>query len=106
MKKNFEEAMLDHEGKPYTDGLTLKTVALTALTMEAIGDERMTASDKVKIFLLATKLAPGGTIDLSVEELTLLRERIGKTIRPIACGYAFKLLDADPSTTTEKVTPA
>lgn len=97
MKRNFDAPMLDPQGNAYADEATLKTVAFMAL--QAAGslksDEHMTVQQKLDIYRLTNLIVQGGVIDLSPEDLVLLKDRIGKALNPMVVGKSFEMLDRD-----------
>ena len=95
MKRNFDLPMTDFDGKPYGDGATLRTVAFMAIQAVLPTDDRMVVGQKLALYNLAAKVAKGGVVDLSVEDLALLKERIGNAMTPMAVGKAFELLEQD-----------
>lgn len=95
MKRNFDIPMTDIEGKPFADGATLKNITLLALGALARGDETQTGADKLRIYSVATKVVGGGVVDLTIEELALIKERIGKAMNAFTVGRAFELLEQD-----------
>lgn len=97
MKRNFDAPILNLEGKPFDGNPTLKTICFMAINAQAMGDERMTGDEKLKLFAVVSKVTSGGIVDLKAEDIAVLKERIGKTMFPVIVGRAFELLDADPS---------
>lgn len=98
MKRNFDTVIKDIDGKPFADGtVTLKTLVITSIQIEAAGDERMPVTEKVDLFKIASKVVGGGDVELSAEEIAIIKARIGKTLKPIFVGRAFELLEADLS---------
>lgn len=95
MKRNFNAIILNLEGQPFDGSPTLKTIAFMAISAQALGDDRMTGDEKLKLYAVGTKVAAGGVVDLKAEEIAVLKDRIGKTMFPVIVGRAFDLLDAD-----------
>ena len=96
MKRNLETVMTDIHGKPYDDVTTLGKICLLAFQTPARSDEALTGPEKLAQYVLATKLVKGGTVDLSAEDITLIKDRLAKTIQALAYGRACELLEADP----------
>jgi hypothetical protein len=99
MKRNFDAPMVDPQGNPYADDATLKTIAFMSLQAAGNlpGDERMTVNEKLAIYRLTNLIVQGGMVDLTSEDLSLLKDRIGKAMNPMAVGRAFEMLDEDPT---------
>lgn len=123
MKRNIDIILLDYDNKPIKDGapkykrneagepvydtvtgdpvilehrdLTLKAVCFNALRAQIPGDESMTGEDKVKFYALGHKLSAGGVVDLTTDELALLKNRIGRAYDFITFGRSSEVLDTD-----------
>ncbi len=95
MKRDLDLPMIDLQGNPFADGATLKTVAFVSITATLPSDDRMPVDQKLRLYRLAAKIAPGGVIELTVEELALLKDRIGSALTLMAVGKAFELLEQD-----------
>lgn len=121
MKISLDRVILDIEGNPMKDGepvykrrsdgsvafdesgdpivikqaneVTLKTACFRALNTTIEGDDRLVDDEKIKMYLLAGKIAKGGDVDLSADEVVLLKKRIGRAFTYIAVGRCFELLD-------------
>lgn len=95
MKRNLDAPILDLEGRPFEDQATLKTVSFLAATASLPSDQNLSVSSKLELYSLAQKLHTGGEVDLTAEEISLLKDRIGKTFASvIVIGRAFELLEA------------
>lgn len=109
MKRNLDTVMLDLHGKPYTAGTgdnpekqtTLGDVCLIAFQSAARGDDAQTGPEKVALYKLASKIVKGGVVELEAEEVTLMKDRLAKTIQAMAYGQAAELLDKDYVEPTE-----
>lgn len=95
MNRNFNAPMLDLEGNPYADAATLKSVAFAAVQAQLEGDERLDVDSKMRIYTLAGKIVRGGIVEVSAEDLTLMKARIAKAYPPLVMGEAFRLLEED-----------
>lgn len=89
------------DGKPVmkkSPPFTLRTACVNVLTMREM-DERgrakeMSGKDKVKRYELAKKIYKStGLVDLQSEEITLLKELIGRIYPPITVGQSYEILD-------------
>jgi hypothetical protein len=95
MNRNFDAPMLDLDGKPYTDKATLKSVVFGAIQAQLMGDEQMSTDVKLRLYTVASKIAKGGVVEVSVEDLALIKDRVGRAYSPLVVGEAFRLLEQD-----------
>lgn len=124
MKRNFDIVITDFDGAPIKDGpdrvkrladgsivydektslpvitekappITLKSLSFMAMRATLERDDQMKADDKLKMYALGHKISKGGIVEITVEELATLRERIGRTFDYITVGSAIAILDAD-----------
>jgi hypothetical protein len=95
MKRNFDAPMTDLLGNPYADSATLKTVCLLAFQSPAKGDDSLSGQEKLAQYVLASKVVKGGVVDITAEDITLLKDRLAKTIQTLAYGKAVELLESD-----------
>lgn len=124
MKRNFDAVLTSFDGTPFKDGnpkfkrndkggvelgengepvilepakdLTLRTVCISALGAQIPGDEAMEGGKKLGILLLAGRIGKGGMVEVTTEEVTLIKQRIARTHSMFATGSAYLLLEADP----------
>lgn len=95
MKRNLDLPMIDLEGKPYVDAATLRDLAFAACRVNLPSDEKATLTKKREIYQLAVKIVQGGVVELSIEQLKMLQERIGEAMTPIVAGQAYEMLERD-----------
>lgn len=96
MKKDFNIAMTDLDGKPIEGegkSLTAKGVALNALLVSPSGDSS-TGEQKAKRYDLALRINATPELEVSPEEIVQLKELIGKIYAPLVVGQIYKFLDA------------
>ncbi|KKN85538.1 hypothetical protein LCGC14_0278610 [marine sediment metagenome] len=97
-KINFSVVLTKLEGGPLKDDknedLTLASAAKQALL---VLDEKQTGEKKYEHYCLATKVAGGGEVTLKSEEITMIKEVIGKYMYPIVVGQAWDLLEGKAS---------
>lgn len=108
MKRDFS-AVLTFAGKPVKEQdaeLNLGGVAVSALLLLRQDESNISGEDKFKRYKLAERLTSGGVIDVSVEELALLKKLIGAMYQPIVVGAAFDLLERDPLAAAQPDEPA
>lgn len=87
----------DYDGKPViapgdTDPLTLRAVFTSALNMMEQG-EQIGAETKSKMYALTQKLFATKVVSLTVDEATLIKERVGKGYGPLIYGRVCDALD-------------
>ena len=95
MKINLDAEIQDLEGKVVQlegKAFTLKKICVESL-LNTSDAATVNGEEKMKRFLLAEKLWLGGVQDLAVEEITKIKELIGKCYATLAVGKAFKLLN-------------
>lgn len=101
-KIDFTQALTGMDGKPMPSNdpksptVTLGDVAIMALEALLEEDKGMTGADKFKNDELARKVYKAKAATLSVEDIALIKMRIGKVYGPSVVGAAWRLLD--PST--------
>lgn len=93
-KINFSVVLTKLEGDPLKDDkqedLTLAGAAKQALL---VLDEKQTGEEKYENYCIATKVANGGEVTLKSEEISKIKEMIGKYMYPIVVGQAWDLLE-------------
>jgi len=88
--KNLEGAQLKNETGKEMD---LRETMLQALLSMVEGDDRMSGSDKVKIWVLSQKIhGSNGELEIDVEDVALIKERIGKLFMPMVVGQAWEMI--------------
>lgn len=100
MKRDFNQPIVNFEGQQMKDEtgkpVILCLVALNAL-LTPIPNETITGSEKAKRYALALKINERpGEVNVTAEELALLKEQIGKVYPPLVVGRAYDLLEEKP----------
>lgn len=94
MKRDFDALILKLDGEPFEDKATLKTVAFLSVTTPLQEDSMLPVEQKMKLYGLAQKVHRGGIVDLSAEDMALLKSRIGSVFNNVVViGRAFDLLE-------------
>ena len=102
MKINFDSAIKNLKGvdmKSIADGketpLILKEIVVTALLADVNiqGERPETGQEKLKKFKLAQKIEQGGEIDLIAEDISFIKEKVGKTYTTLIVGRVYELLE-------------
>jgi len=92
----LNKVLKNFSGDPLKDAkegdLTLAEACKNALL---VADEKSTGKDKYESFKIATKLdnAKGGTIELTAEEITKIKEAVGKYMFPMVVGLVWDALE-------------
>jgi len=95
MKRNLEQAVTKIDGTDFPERVTLGAVCFAAATAPLPEDERKGLEEKMALYRLASRISVGGEMDMSAEDLVLLKDRIGKSIKFIELiGRTIDLLEA------------
>jgi hypothetical protein len=96
---NFNQELKNLDGTPILDSpggkpVTLKTIVITVLESSMPEDKNKSGLDKFKLDELARKVF-NSTKDttFSLEELTLIKTRIGEGYDPKVVGSAWRIID-------------
>ena len=93
MKINFNQPIKNIQGEEIKD-LTLKTVSIEALLATFLDEQSLLGEEKTKRYVLATKIyANPEELDLTVEEISKIKQLIGKGYGPLVVGQAWKILE-------------
>ena len=96
MKRDLDQKMLGLNGEEFSDKATLKTVVLTVLFTPAEGDDKIALNKKIEHYQLLQTINKGGVVDLSAEEITLIKHRAAKVpLSILALGRMCDMLEAD-----------
>ena len=95
MTRDLDQPILRLNGEPFPDDLKLGTAIFLAVTAPLSGDEQTDGTAKMRLYSIASKVHAGGKVDLTAEEVSLAKDRIGHmfTVEVVGCAYA--LLEAD-----------
>ncbi len=95
MKIDFSKAIVGLDGEVLTnkgEDHNLGSVAVDALMLTISGD-KLNGKESFKRHRLATKIYEKSNVDLSVEEIALLKKLIGNVFGPAVVGPAWNLLE-------------
>lgn len=99
MRKDFTIPLTHLDGTPIKDGdkqATLTTVALTALLASYEDERALTGKEKAERYQLALKINKRpAEVDITAEQLTMLKSLIGKAFGPLVVGQVYDLLEND-----------
>jgi hypothetical protein len=97
---NFTEALTGLDGKPIVQGdpkkaepITLGDIAVASLENSLEEDRQMSGDAKFKLDTLARKIYKMKDAILTVEDISTIKQRIGKAYPPVIVGAAWRLLD-------------
>ena len=96
MKVNFSAEITDLRGNPVKDGdenLTLGAVACSAMLAVMSTDQNLPSAEKVRMFRLAQKAADGGEVEVTAEDVVLLKDRIGTLYGALIVGRVYDLVN-------------
>ncbi len=99
MKININETIKNIKGEAIKDGetkepLTLKTICTNALMGTYEEEKKVSGAEKAKRFQLAMKIqSSNGEAVLQSEEISLVKELIGRGYPPLVVGRAYEILD-------------
>lgn len=103
MKMDFSTVLVSLEGKPIKESdapdskdVTLGFIAVQALLGTMKGDDALGGEDKLKLYQIAEKVADSRDkkkqIDIGVEDVAKIKERVGKMFGTAIVGPVFKLI--------------
>jgi hypothetical protein len=104
---DFSTVMTDMDGQPLptsqTDKtpVTLGTVADTALLNSFPDEKDISGDEKVHRFTLAV-MVKSGKVELTAENITLIKTVIAKAYGPLIVGRAWAILDPKPAEEPKK----
>lgn len=102
MKIKLRDTITDYEGKPVTvpneetgtkTPLTYFDVFINSLNSQAPGEMPLTAEKKSQIYQISKKMYQSNEPNFTTNELSLIKERIGKTYAPMVYGKICDLFD-------------
>ena len=98
MKINVDQTLKTLDGKTMMDAdssgnaveATVKTLLVNAV-LAPTKDEK--GVDKVRKYELAKMIFKGGEVDLTPEDIVLIKKQVGDIFAPIVVGQVFEMLD-------------
>ena len=73
--------------------ITVKKTCVDVLLAITEADKGSNGEQKLRYYNLANKIQSGGEVDLTAEEVVLLKERIGTICPTLIVGKMFEILD-------------
>lgn len=97
MKIDFSFVLVDLMTKePLSDGgkpATLGSIGVNALMAQTPDDKDQSGEEKVRSYILGSRIVGGGEIEVTPEDASLLKKRIGKLYGPLIVGQCWPVLD-------------
>lgn len=75
------------------DFITLRQLAKVALASSYVDESDLSGEDKFKRYLLFVKIKDSNEVDLSTEEIVLIKSLIAKANSPLFTGQAWLMLE-------------
>lgn len=100
MKINTQYVLKDLNDNPIKDKdkeTTLETVLTTSLLSQGV-HENPDGNEKYKRFKLAHRIIAGGVVDLSAEDIVLLKKVVGQTYMALVVGRVYDILEGEEKT--------
>ncbi len=94
-EKGAKEMLIEHikEAKEFDVDLTLKNTCISVLEASLEKDKNLSADKKFGLHKMAEKIYEGGEVELTAEEVTTLKSRIGTCCSISVLGASFKILE-------------
>lgn len=95
MKIDFTQPILDENNEPVKEGMfkTIRSTCTTALFAQIKGDENLSPDKKGEMGFLGLQIQHSDTLDLKVEQVAMIKSRIGMIAPNLIVYRAFELLD-------------
>ena len=95
---DFTQPLIGFDNKPLilpnaTRPMTLGEAVVNALLTSTPDDQKLSGVEKYKLDALARKVYAAKDVELSVEELATIKDRVGKVSTPILVGAVWRILD-------------
>ena len=95
MKRNLDAQLLNLADQPFEPACDLLFVCSSAALGQLTGDETLSIDRKLALYNLGKKMRHGGVVDFTAEEISLLKDRIGRMFPVQLIGRAFEHLETD-----------
>ena len=86
---NFAGDELKEDGKP----VTLATLACGVFMNVLRGDEQLSGDEKEKMFQIGMGATKGGIGEITTDQASVLKKRIGQAYTPLVVGRAFAIIE-------------
>jgi hypothetical protein len=91
-KIDLNAFILNAEGEQVGD-MTVRKAIIVAFQALHPDDESMSGDEKYGHFQIMQKVAKAPTVALSLQEKSMIKERIGKVMTPVIVGRVWPILD-------------
>lgn len=98
---DFTQPLIGIDGKPLNSGddkaphaMTLSDVTVQALEMVRDADHQATGADKFKWDELARRVYNQKSVSLQIEDIALIKQKIGEAYGPAVVGPAWRILES------------
>ena len=94
--ENFVSTEETPKENPYCQkrvDITLQAICVNVLLASTQKDANISGAEKLERFNLASKIQANDSVDLTAEEITLVKKRIGEISVPLVIGKAYELLE-------------
>lgn len=91
---NLNTKLTTLDGQDFSDGATVKSVALMALQAALTGDEQIGAVGKAKLYQLSLKVhGAGDEVGLTAEDIASIKARVAVLFPSLIVGRVFEVID-------------
>jgi hypothetical protein len=100
MRINFAQELKTLSGETINKGesaLKLSHVCCDALFATFEDEKNLSGDEKAKRFVLATKIYGADFVDLSPEDVVVLKKLVGKAFSALIVGQAYQMFDPKPA---------
>jgi hypothetical protein len=87
------QVMKDNDGQGNSMDASVRTVVVNALLAPLQQGKNEQGVDKVKKYELAKKIFSDDEVELTVEEVALIKSRVGETFPPLVVGQVYEMLE-------------
>lgn len=96
MKRNLDQIMTDLDGKDFGDKATLKMVCFGAISTPMQEDAAIPMDKRLRQYALLQKINAGGEVDLTADDMVLIKERAAKLYPILVFGRLVDALESEP----------
>jgi len=97
MKIDFTKQLKDLDGKTIVEkdgAITLKSICINSLMANYQDEKNLSGEEKFKRYELAMKISENGKdVDLKAEDISLIKQLVGKAFTPLVVGQTYKMLE-------------
>ena len=99
MRKNFDGNILDLDGKEMKETkpgsmeqtpISVKTICVNAILSN---DEKRPGEEQIKRYQLAKRINKGGDVEVTAEEIALIKKAVAANFPPIVTGFVDEKLE-------------